>query len=313
MAGHHDHAPGSNAGSAFLWAVVLNAVYVVVEALFGFWAGSLALLADAAHNLTDVVGLLVAWSAFAVGRRRPTARHTYGFGRASILAALFNGIALLIAVGALVREAIGRISAPEPVAALTILWVAAIGIAVNSATALLFVKDRTRDINVGGAFLHMVADAAVSAGVVLSAIVIILTGWTIVDPVVAILVGGAVAWSAFGLLRSAVHLSLDGVPDGVDRAAVERWLRALPGVADLHDLHIWALSTTSNALTVHLVMPDGCQSDMFLRQTAQDLDAHFGIAHATFQVEQGTAAECRLAHPAWPITSERNAGKAVPG
>lgn len=297
MAGQHDHdhAQGLDAGSAFLWAVILNTAYVVVEALFGFWSGSLALLADAAHNLTDVFGLLIAWGAFAVGRRRPTTQHTYGFGRASILAALFNGIALLIAVGALVREAIGRISAPEPVAASTILWVAAIGIAINSGTALLFAKDHARDINVGGAFLHMAADAAVSAGVVLSAIVIILTGWTVVDPVVAIAVSAVIAWSAFGLFKSALHLSLDGVPAGVDLPAVEAWLRTLPGVTDLHDLHIWALSTTSNALTVHLVMPNGSPSDAFLEQAARELEMRFGIGHATLQVERGIETECRLA------------------
>ena len=241
--------------------MILNTIYVAVEAVFGFWVGSLALLADAAHNVTDVFGLLIAWGAFVVGRRRPTKRHTYGLGRATILAALANGIALLIAVGALVREAIQRIAAPEPVAATTVLWVAAIGIAINFGTALLFVKKRSRDINIGGAFLHMAADAAVSAGVVVSAIVILLTDWTVVDPVVAILVSAVIAWSAFGFfLKSALHLSLDGIPEGVDLSVIGAWLRALPGVVDLHDLHIWALSTTSNALTVHLVMPDGCPS-----------------------------------------------------
>lgn len=300
MAGHHNQEQGSNVGPAFLWAVILNTLYVAVEASFGFWVGSLALLADAAHNLTDVFGLLIAWGAFAVGRRSPTKRHTYGFGRATILGALLNGIALLIGVGALVHEAIGRIAAPGPVAATTILWVAAVGIAVNLGTALLFARERTRDINIGGAFLHMAADAAVSAGVVLSAIVIIVTGWEIVDPIAAIGVSAVVAWSAFGLLRSAVHLSLDGVPEGVDRPAVEAWLRGLPDVTDLHDLHVWALSTTSNALTVHLVMPGGCSSDAFLEQTAHDLEARFGIAHATIQIERGMDAEWRFADPARP-------------
>ena len=287
-------------GPAFLWAVALNTGYVLVEALFGFWVGSLALLADAAHNLTDVLGLLMAWGAFIVWRRRPTGRHTYGLGRATILAALANAVALLIAVGAIVREAIGRFAAPEPVAAATVLWVAAIGIAVNFGTALLFLKERSRDINVGGAFLHMAADAAVSAGVVVSALIAIVTGWAAVDPVVAILVSAVIAWSAFRLFKSAIHLSLDGVPQGVDLAGVEAWLRALPGVVDLHDLHIWALSTTSNALTVHLVMPGGCSNDVFLEQTARDLDTRFGIAHSTLQVERGMEAECRLADPARP-------------
>jgi len=242
-------------GPVFFWAAVLNTAYVLVEALLGFSVGSLALQADAAHNLTDVLGLLIAWGATAIGRRSPTDRHTYGLGRATILAALVNGIALLIGVGAIVREAIARIAVAEPVAATTVLWVAAIGIAIKSGTALLFLKERSHDINIGGAFLHMAADAAVSAGVVVSAIIISLTGWTVLDPVVAILVSGVIAWSAFRLAKSAIHLSLDGVPDDVDRTAIDLWLRALTGVADLHDLHIWAISTSSTALTAHLVMP----------------------------------------------------------
>ena len=193
-----------------------------------------------------------------------------------------------------------RIAAPEPVAATTVLWVAAIGIAVKSGTALLFVKERSHDINIGGAFLHMAADAAVSAGVVVSAIVILLTGWTVVDPVVAILVSAVIGWSAFGLFKSAFHLSLDGIPEGVNLSAIGAWLRALPGVTDLHDLHIWALSTTSTALTVHLVMPSGCPSDAFLEQTAHELETRFGVAHVTVQVERGMGAECQLADPARP-------------
>lgn len=300
MASLYDDKQSLDVGRIFLWAVVLNTAYVVVEVLFGFWVGSLALLADAAHKLTDVFGLLVAWGAVLVGRRRPTERHTYGLGRATILAALANGIALLIGVGAIVREAIERISAPEAVAATTVFWVAAIGIVINSGTALLFLKEHSHDINVRGAFLHMAADAAVSAGVVVSALIIILTGWTTIDPVVAILVSAVIGWSAFGLFKSAIHLSLDGVPEGVDLTAIEAWIRALPGVNDLHDLHIWALSTTSNALTVHLLMPDGCPNDAFLEQTARDLETRFGIAHATLQVERGMETECRLADPARP-------------
>lgn len=292
---HDENEHSLDVGPAFFWAVILNTSYVVFEALFGFWIGSLALLSDAAHNLTDVFGLLIAWGAIVVGRLRPTRKHTYGVGRATILAALANGIALLIGVVAIVNEAVQRIAAPEPVAATTVLWVAAIGIAVNSGTALLFLKRRSHDINVGGAFLHMAADAAVSGGVVLSALIIIMTGWIVVDPIVAILVGGVIAWSAFGLFKSAVHLSLDGVPDGVDRPAVEAWLRAVPGVVDLHDLHIWALSTTSIALTVHLVVPGWHPDDALLSQIARELEQRFGITHATIQVEQGSGPECALA------------------
>lgn len=287
-------------GTAFLWAVIFNVAYVVVEALFGLWVGSLALLADAAHNLADVFGLLIAWSAVIVGRRPPTERHTYGLGRATILAALANGIILLIAIGAIAREAIERIAVSEPVAATTVLWVAMIGIAINSGTALLFFKGRLLDINIKGAFLHMAADAAVSTGVVISALAIIVTGWVIVDPVVALLVCAVVAWSAFGLIKSAIHLSLDGVPQGVNRAAIEVWLRALPGVVDLHDLHIWALSTTLCALTVHLVMPGGPPNDAFFENTARELERQFGIKHTTLQIERGGEGECRLADAAQP-------------
>ena len=244
-------------------------------------------------------GLLIAWGAVVAGRRRPTERHTYGLGRATILAALANGIVLLIAVGAIAHEAITRIAVPEPVAARTVLWVAMAGIAINSATALLFLKGRLQDINIKGAFLHMAADAAVSTGVVLSLLLSSFwTGWLIMDPIVGLVVSAVVAWSAFGLLKSAIHLSLDGVPQGVNREAIETWLCALPGVVDLHDLHIWALSTTLYALTVHLVMPDGCPNDAFLENTARELDSRFGIEHTTLQIERGGEAECRLVNAA---------------
>ena len=285
-------------GAAFLWAVILNTGYVLTEALFGFSVGSLALQADAAHNLTDVLGLLIAWGATAIGRRSPSDRHTYGLGRITILAALVNGIALLIGVGAIVREAIARIVVAEPVAAKTVLWVAAIGIAVKAGTALLFLKERARDINIGGAFLHMAADAAVSAGVVVSAFIISLTGWAVLDPAVAILVSGVIACSAFRLSKSAIHLSLDGVPDDVDRTAVDQWLRALTGVTGLHDLHIWAMSTSSTALTAHLVMPHVCPTDAFLERTARGLRDRFGIEHSTFQIEHGE--KCELGDPTRP-------------
>ena len=300
MALYYDDRNGLNVGTAFLWAVVLNTAYVLVEALFGFWVGSLALLADAAHNLTDVFGLLIAWGAVIIGGRSPTAQHTYGLGRATILAALVNGIALLIAVGAIVREAVGRIAVPEPVDAITVLWVAAIGIAINFGTALLFLKGRSHDINIAGAFLHMAADAAVSAGVVVAALLIIFTGWVVVDPVISLFVSAVIAWSAFGLFKSAIHLSLDGVPEGVDHAAVDAWLRNLPGVVDLHDLHIWALSTTANALTAHLVMPSGCPNDAFLEDAAGQLKNRFGIEHTTLQIELGAEIECPLVNSARP-------------
>jgi len=297
--GHqHDDTPDS--GKAFAAAVILNAGYVAIEAGFGFATGSLALLADAAHNLTDVAGLLVAWGAAALTRRRPTTRHTYGLGRATVLAALFNGIAILAGVGAIAWEALQRLGAPASLPAGTVLWVAAVGILVNAGTALLFLRDRHRDLNVQGAFLHMVGDTVVSAGVVLAALVIIATGWALVDPVVAILISGIVGWSAFGLLKSALHLSLDGVPAGINPVEVENWLRSVPGVSDVHDLHVWPLSTTSIALTAHLVMPAGPAGDGFLDTIAGDLEHRFGIAHSTLQVERGDGIDCRLASPERP-------------
>jgi cobalt-zinc-cadmium efflux system protein len=292
--GHqHDDIPDSR--KAFAAAVILNAAYVILEASYGFATGSLALLADAAHNLIDVAGLLVAWGAAALAQRRPTTRHTYGLGRATVLAALFNGVAILAGVGAIAWEAVQRLGAPTSLPAGTVLWVAAVGIFVNAGTALLFLRDRHRDLNVQGAFLHMLGDTAVSAGVVLAALVIIATGWALVDPVVAILISGIVGWSAFGLLKSALHLSLDGVPEGIDPLEVETWLRSVPGISDVHDLHVWPLSTTSVALTAHLVMPGGPAGDGFLDTIAGDLEYRFGIAHSTLQVERGDGADCRLA------------------
>ena len=291
MSGDHSHVSRDFA-PAFAWAIGLNAAYVIVEAGFGFVSGSLALMADAAHNLTDVGGLVLAWVAVALTRRTPSARHTYGLGRTSILAALVNGLALLIAVGALSWEAVGRFSAPAYVSGGTVLLVALLGIAINAGTAYLFKQGREHDINIKGAFLHMAADAAVSGGVVLSAIVTMATGWTWVDPLVGLAVSAVIAWSAFGLLKSALHLSLDGVPETIDKRAVEDWLTKQPGVASLHDLHIWPLSTTTPALTVHLVMPDGSPSDAFLRTVAHELQHRFSIEHATLQIERGDGEEC---------------------
>ncbi len=295
---HHNHANvGQNLGAAFAWGIGLNAAYVVIEATFGFITGSLALLADAAHNLTDVGGLVLAWGATVLARRSPSDRHTYGLGRASILAALVNGVALMIAVGALAWEAVGRFSFPAEVPGATVLWVALLGIAINTGSALLFMRGREHDLNVEGAFLHMAADAAVSGGVVISALVIIATGWSWVDPVTGLLVGAMIAWSAFGLLKSALHLSLDGVPDRINRRAVEGWLTEQSGIASVHDLHIWAVSTTTTALTAHVVMPEGSPGDAFLDRIAKDLEHRFGIGHTTLQIERGDGDECPLAAP----------------
>jgi cobalt-zinc-cadmium efflux system protein len=293
----HDHdAPVlRDLTPAFKWAVGFNAGYVLIEAAAGFATGSLALLADAAHNLTDVAGLLIAWGAMAAAKRPPSERFSYGFGRSTILAALANGVAILLGVGAVVWEAVQRFAEPVVVPAGTILIVALIGIAINAGTALLFRESRHSDLNAEGAFLHMAADAAVSLGVVLAAIGIMATGWTWLDPLVAILVSLVIAWTAYGLLRSALGLSLDAVPPGLDRAAVEAWLKERAGAASVHDLHIWPLSTTSVALTAHLVMPGGHPGDRFLEKITEELEHQFGIGHATIQIELGDAEECKLA------------------
>ena len=255
----------------------------------------MSLLADAAHNLTDVGGLLIAWGAAVLALRKPTARHTYGLGQATVLAALINAIAILMGVGAIALEAIQRFHEVVNVPAGTVLWVALIGIAVNAGTAVLFVRDQHSDLNARAAYLHMASDAATSAAVVVAAGVILWTGWMIVDPIVALLIAVAVAWSSFGLFKSALHMSLGGVPNKIEILKVEEWLRARPGVATVHDLHVWPFSTTSTALTAHLVMPGGHPGDAALDHLAHELGEQFAIAHATFQIEIGDGPECHLA------------------
>lgn len=297
MAHDHDHAAATvrDLGTAFKWAVILNLGYVLIEAAAGFVIGSLALLADAAHNLTDVAGLLIAWGAAIAALKPPTDRFTYGFGRSTILAALANAIAILIGVGAVIWESVHRFTDPVAVPALPVVVVAVVGIAVNAGTALLFSKDRQHDLNAEGAFLHMAADAAVSAGVVLAAGTMLATGWLWLDPVAAILVSLIITWTAFRLLKASLGLSLDAVPGSLDRQSVDEWLRSRAGVTVVHDLHIWPLSTTSVALTAHLVMPGGHPGDAFLDQVADELEETFGITHATLQIETGGGDECRLA------------------
>jgi cobalt-zinc-cadmium efflux system protein len=291
----HDHTAPADLGPAFKWAVGLNVGYIVVEVVAGLAVGSLALLADAAHNVTDVAGLLIAWGAAVAARQPPSQRFTYGFGRSTILAALANAIALLLGVGAVLWESIQRLGEPVAVAALPVLLVAGLGVVVNGGTALLFTRARHSDLNAEGAFLHMAADAAVSLGVVLAAGGMLLTGWYWLDPLAAIVVSLVIAWSTWRLLKSALALSLDAVPAGIDRAAVEARLRALTGVSSVHDLHIWSLSTTRTALTAHLVMPGGCPGDAFLEAVAEALEDDFGIGHVTLQVECGDGDSCRLA------------------
>jgi cobalt-zinc-cadmium efflux system protein len=239
---------------AFAVGVVLNLGFVVVEFIYGQLAHSLALVADAGHNLSDVLALLLAWGAAVLARRRPTPGRTYGLRRSSILAALVNAVVLLVAIGAIAWEAVRRFSAPTPVAEQTVIWVAAIGIVINAGTALLFLSGRRGDVNIRGAFLHMAADAGVSLGVVLAGVAILATGWWWLDPVVSLMIVVVILIGTWGLLRDAVNLALDAVPEGVDVHGVRQYLASLPKVVDVHDLHIWGMSTTETALTAHLVM-----------------------------------------------------------
>lgn len=288
--GHsHAHAPASF-DRAFAIGVALNVGFVAIEATYGVIANSLALLADAGHNLSDVAGLLLAWGAVWLGRRAPTAKRTYGFGRTSILAALANAVLLLVAIGAIAWEAIRRFEAPQPVEGGTVMVVAAIGIVVNTATALMFMRGRKGDINIRGAFLHMAADAGVSAGVVVAGLVITMTGWLWLDPVVSLLIVVVIALGTWGLLKDSVAMAIDAVPPGIDRDKVFAHLQGLEGVKEVHDLHIWPLSTTSTALTVHLVRSDDRIDDAFTAAVTDALKDRFGIGHATIQFETGQIA-----------------------
>ncbi|WP_439154396.1 cation diffusion facilitator family transporter [Yoonia sp.] len=284
MAHDHAHTPPTDLGPAFRWAVGLNTVYVIIEVIFGLLTGSLALLADAAHNLTDVAGLLIAWGAAVLSRHPGSATYTFGYGRATILAAMLNATAILIGVVIVIWEAAHRFQTVVALPGLTILLVALVGIGVNTGSALLFMKSQKDDLNAKGAFLHMAADAAVSGAVVLAAAGMMATGWHWLDPAVAIAVSILIAWTAWGLLRDSLRLELDGVPHAIDRQAVIDWLVSQDGVTNVHDLHIWALSTTRTALAVHLVWR-GDDSDAFLRHATNALEHDFGIGHVTVQLE----------------------------
>jgi cobalt-zinc-cadmium efflux system protein len=289
--GDHSHAP-ANFGGAFLVGTTLNLGFVAFEAGYGFVAGSMALLADAGHNLSDVLGLLVAWGAATLTKRPPTERFTYGLRKSSVLAALFNALFLLVAMGAIAFEAIHRFSHPQAVSGGTVMIVAAVGVLVNGITALMFAAGRKGDINIRGAYLHMAADAGVSAGVILAGLVILKTGWLWVDPVVSLFIVAVIFAGTWRLLRDSVSMSLDAVPPGIEPAAVEASLAALPGVTLVHDLHIWPMSTTEVALTCHLVMPGHIPTDGFLRGASDMLMARHDIHHCTIQIETQTEVDC---------------------
>ena len=283
--GHgHSHAPASF-GRAFAIGIALNIAFVLVEGGAGLWTGSVALLADAGHNLSDVLGLAVAWGGATLARSAPSKRFTYGLKGSTILAALLNALLLLVALGAILLEAVQRFAEPAPVAGLTVSAVAAIGILVNAVTAMLFASGRKGDVNIRGAYLHMVSDAAVSAGVVVAGLLIWQTGIGWIDPLVSIVIAVLIFWQTWGLLRETVEMALGAVPRAVDYDAVDAALAALPGVARVHHIHIWPMSTTETVLTAHLVMPGGHPGDAFLDSTQTMLRDRFAIGHATVQVE----------------------------
>lgn len=288
MSHSHSHdRGGGNYNRAFIISVALNTGFVIIEAVYGIRANSLALLADAGHNLSDVLGLLLAWGASTLSRRLPTPRRTYGLRRSSILAALLNASFLLVVSGGIGWEAIKRFSEPSSVAGVTIITVAAIGVVINTVSALMFLSGRKNDLNIRGAFLHLVADAAVSVGVVLAGIAIISTGWLWFDPAVSLIVTVVIVAGTWQLFRESLDLITDAVPAGIEPLAVRTYLSELPGVSGVHDLHIWAMSTTETALTVHLVMPSGYPGDAFLARLVGELHDNFAIEHPTIQIETG--------------------------
>jgi cobalt-zinc-cadmium efflux system protein len=282
----HSHAP-ANFNRAFAIGIGLNVVFVAIEAFYGWKINSLALLADAVHNLSDVAGLVLAWAGALAGKLAPNARHTYGWKRGSILAAFANALLLLMAMGALVWEALGRLISPDPLLGnegLTMMVVAGVGIVINTATALLFVRGRDKDLNIRGAFLHMAADALVSAGVVVAGALTLWMGWVWLDPAVSLLIAVVILVGTWSLFRQSLHLLFDGVPDSVDSQAVHDYLASLPGISHVHDLHIWAMDTSQVAMTAHLVMPQGHADDTFLKNVTDQLHERFEISHATLQV-----------------------------
>ncbi len=283
MSHSHSHAP-SNYGRSFAIGISLNLAYVVVEAGFGFWDNSLALLSDAGHNLSDIIGLLLAWGGFALARIPPSPGRTYGWRGSTILAALFNALLLLAAVGAIVWEAIRRLFTPGEIPGTSMIAVAALGVVINSATALLFFRGRHHDLNIRGAYLHMAADAGVSLGVVLAGIAIRMTGWHWLDPTASLLIAAVIFMSTWGLLKDSINLAMHAVPPGVDLQAVQDYLAAIPGVTQVGDLHIWAMSTTETALTAHLVKPTEENDDALLCQLQTELHDRFGVEHMTIQI-----------------------------
>jgi cobalt-zinc-cadmium efflux system protein len=286
--GHHHHGVPNNYGSAFLIAIALNTAFVIIEFAYGFIANSTALMADAGHNLSDVLGLLLALGAAVLSRKTPSGRFTYGLRSTSIFAALANAMFLMLACGIIAWEAVHRFTQAHEVAGLTVTLVAGVGIVINGISAWLFVQGSKGDLNIRGAYLHMMADAAVSLGVALAGLVMMFTGWYWLDPIVSLLIVVVIVIGTWELLRQSMQLALSAIPENIDAAALEAYLRQCRGVTDIHDLHIWGMSTTESALTVHLVMPEGYPGDAFMDDIMCTLAERFSIQHSTLQVEQGT-------------------------
>lgn len=287
---HHNHThtkiSSENFNKAFGIGIVLNIVYIIVEVVYGLIINSMALLADAGHNFSDVLGLALAWGAAYLAKSAATEKRTYGMRKSTILAALFNAIILMIAVGAITIEAVRKLIYPEPVHGPTMMIVAGIGFVINALTALLFMKGREKDLNIKGAFLHMAADAGVSLGVVVAGLIIFYSGWLWVDPVMSLIIVVVITIGTWGLLKDSFYLSMDAVPKDIDLKEVGKYLKGINGVTEVHDLHIWAMSTTEIALTAHLVIPEQTKDDYFLKKICGELHNKFGIEHSTIQIEK---------------------------
>lgn len=282
---HHDHDHSlTSLSMAFVIGTLLNLIFVIVEGIAGFMSNSMGLLSDAGHNLSDTVSLLLAWLAFHLAKKVSNKRFTYGYGRSTILASLINAVILLVAIGMIVVESIRKFTHPQPVDGDMIIWVAAIGVVINFATAMLFMKDRKKDLNVKGAFLHMAMDALVSVGVVISGIVINVTGWNVIDPIIGLVIAAIIFISTWNLLKESLRLSLDAVPESIDIDEIEKGILAIPSVSGIHHIHIWALGTAKNAMTIHISVTDITQSEQ-VKKATRALLAHHGIDHATIETE----------------------------
>jgi cobalt-zinc-cadmium efflux system protein len=285
MVNNHSHTTGLNFNKAFAWGITLNVTYILIEAFYGLLIHSMSLVADAGHNLSDVLGLLLAWGAAYLARSSATSKRTYGFRKSTILAAMFNSILLLIVVGGISIEAFRKFMYPQPTQGKTMMLVAGVGVVVNALTAFFFFKGKENDLNIKSAFLHMAGDAGVSLGVVLAGLIIIFTGWMWVDPLISILILVVITLGTWGVLKKSLLLSMDAVPEHIETEDVRNYLENLPGVTDVHHIHIWAMSTTEYALTVHLNVPALDSNDNFLRETSKALNNKFGISHTTIQIE----------------------------